>query len=88
MVTLADLGHLRLETTDLSERDVARVAIGQPARVTVEALGKSFGGHVTRIASQASVNGGDTVYTVYVDLDAQPEGLLWGMTAIVDIPGT
>jgi multidrug efflux pump subunit AcrA (membrane-fusion protein) len=78
---------LRLETTDLSERDVARVAVGQPARISVEALGKDFSGHVTRIATEAGVNGGDTVYTVYVDPDTQPPGLRWGMTATVDIPG-
>jgi multidrug resistance efflux pump len=87
LVTVADLSHLWLATTDLSERDVARVAVGQPARMSVEALGKDFTGHVARIAAQASVNGGDTVYAVYINLDTQPQGLRWGMTAIVDIPG-
>jgi len=35
--------RLRVETTDLSEVDVARVAVGQPASVTFDGLpGKTF----------------------------------------------
>ncbi len=37
VVTLADLGHLEVET-DLTERDVSRVKIGQPAYVEVMAV--------------------------------------------------
>lgn len=87
VVTLADLSRLRIETTDLSERDVARVAIGQPVTVFVDALGAEIPGRVTRIASQATVVGGDAVYAVTIDLDHQPEGLRWGMSATVDITG-
>jgi len=32
VLTLADLSRLRVETTDLSERDVARVAVGQAVK--------------------------------------------------------
>lgn len=35
VVTLADLDRLQAETTDLSERDVARVRVGQPATVLI-----------------------------------------------------
>jgi multidrug resistance efflux pump len=35
VVVLADLSHMQVETTDLSERDVVRVKVGQPATVFV-----------------------------------------------------
>jgi multidrug efflux pump subunit AcrA (membrane-fusion protein) len=85
VLTLADLSHLRVETTDLSERDVARVAVGQAAVVSVEALGTQISGRVARIAPQASVVAGDVVYTVVVELNDPPAGLRWGMSAEVEI---
>lgn len=85
ILTLADLGSLRVETTDLSERDVRRVAVGQPATVFVEALGTEIPGRVTRIAPQANVVAGDVVYTVVIELDEQPAGLRWGMSVEVEI---
>lgn len=85
-VTLADLGRLRVETTDLSERDVARVAVGQAAVVYVEALGTEVPGRVASIAPQANMVAGDVVYTAVIDLDTLPPGLRWGMSAQVDIP--
>lgn len=85
VLTLADLDHLQVETTDLSERDVARVAVGQTATIFVESLDEEIGGQVARIASEASTIGGDVVYTVVIDLDQQPPGLRWGMTVDVEI---
>jgi HlyD family secretion protein len=85
VVTLADMGHLRVETTDLSERDVARVQVGQEATVFVEALGLDVLGRVSHISPLASTVGGDVVYTVVVDLDEQPEGLRLGMSVEVEI---
>ena len=35
---LADLSHLRVETTDLSERDATRVAVSPSVSVFVDAL--------------------------------------------------
>jgi multidrug efflux pump subunit AcrA (membrane-fusion protein) len=85
VLTLADLAGLRAETTDLSERDVASVVRGQPARVFVEALGEEVDGRVASIAPQASTIGGDVVYAVLVDLDGLPPGLRWGMSVEVEI---
>ena len=84
-LALADLDHLRAQTTDLSERDVAQVAVGQPATVYVEALGVEIPGRVACIAAQATTIGGDVVYRVVVELDEQPPGLRWGMSAEVEI---
>jgi multidrug resistance efflux pump len=82
---VADLDRLQIETTDLSERDVARVAVGQQATVTVEPLGVDVGGRVQQIAPEATTIGGDIVYRVVVALDEQPSGLRWGMSAQVAI---
>jgi multidrug resistance efflux pump len=84
-LTLADLSHLQVETTDLSERDVDRVAVGQQATVYVEALGTDIPGRVMRIAPLATKIGGDVVYAVVVELDEQPAGLRWGMSVDVEI---
>ena len=84
-LTLVDLSRLRVETTDLSELDVARVAVGQRASIYVEPLGVTVGGRVVRIASQAEMIGGDVVYRVVVELDEPPLGLRWGMSVEVEI---
>jgi HlyD family secretion protein len=85
VLALANLSHLRAETTDLSERDVATVKPGQPVSVYVEALGQEIDGQVVGIAPQATTVGGDVVYTVYVELDEQPSNLRWGMSIEVEI---
>lgn len=85
VLTLADLRSLRVETTDLSERDVDRVSVGQQAAVYVEALDTQIRGEVVAIASQADTIGGDVVYPVTVELDERPPGLRWGMSVEVEI---
>jgi multidrug efflux pump subunit AcrA (membrane-fusion protein) len=85
VLTLADLSHLQVQTTDVSERDVARVSVGQQATVYVEPLRMEAQGRVVRIAWQAEVIGGDVVYAVVVELDEQPPGLRWGMSVEVEI---
>ena len=83
VITLADLSELRVETTDLSERDVAQVSVGQKVSVYIEALNVVVPGRVVRISPQADVIGGDVVYAVIIDLDEQPPGLRWGMSVEV-----
>lgn len=85
ILTIADLSNLLVETTDLSERDIARVSVGQPARVTVDGLGQTYFGKVIKIAPRSTKVGGDVVYKVTIQLDEQPAGLLWGMSATVQI---
>lgn len=85
VVTVADLDHLQVETTDLSERDVALVTVGQLASVLIEPLNVEVPGRVVRIAPQSNTIGGDVVYAVLIDLDEQPAALRWGMSAEVKI---
>ena len=83
VITLADLSDLRVETTDLSERDVAQISVGQIVSIYIEALNVDVPGRVVRISPQADVVGGDVVYAVIIDLDEQPPGLRWGMSVEV-----
>ncbi|HSJ88691.1 MAG TPA: efflux RND transporter periplasmic adaptor subunit [Anaerolineales bacterium] len=85
LIVLGDLSSYKVETTDLSERNVTRVQIGQHATVFIEALGKELSGKVIDIARSSTTLGGDVVYKVTITLDEQPEGLLWGMSADVKI---
>jgi HlyD family secretion protein len=85
VLTLADLTQLQVETTDLSERDVTGVQVGQQATIYVEALNEDIPGRVARISPLASTVGGDVVYTVVIALDEQPEGLRLGMSVEVEI---
>jgi HlyD family secretion protein len=85
VIVLGDLSSYKMETTDLSERDITRVQIGQPVTISIEALGEEFTGNVTDIARTSTTLGGDVVYKVTIGFDVQPDGLLWGMSADVNI---
>ena len=85
VIVLGDLSKYQIETTDLSERDVTRVQIGQSANVFIEALNEEFTGKVIDIDRVSSTLGGDVVFKVTIELDQQPQGLLWGMSADVQI---
>ncbi|MFZ5810123.1 MAG: HlyD family secretion protein [Chloroflexota bacterium] len=85
VAVIGNLQEFRVETSDLSERDIGSVQIGQKAIVYVEALKKEISGKVVEIAPQANTLGGDVVYTVVIALDEQIPALRWGMSAEVEI---
>ena len=85
VILLGDLSRYQIETTDLSERDVTRVQVGQSANVFIEALEEEFTGKVIDVDRISTTLGGDVVFKVTIELDDQPEGLLWGMSADVQI---
>jgi len=85
VLTVADLKSLQITTTDLSEREIARVKVGQSVNVHIEALNITVTGKVVRIAPKAESVGGDVVFPVTIALDNPPDGLLWGMSAEVEI---
>lgn len=85
VVAMGDLSHMIVETTDLNEIDVARIHVGSVATVTFDALPEaSVQARVSRIASKSSPGTGVN-YTVELELEEIPDGLLWDMTAFVDI---
>jgi HlyD family secretion protein len=87
VVSLSDASRWYVETDDLTEIDVVRVAAGQPVRVTIDAIpGREFEGVVSDIAPRSEVKRGDVTYTVTVELlGAEDAPLRWGLTAFVDI---
>jgi multidrug efflux pump subunit AcrA (membrane-fusion protein) len=85
VITLATLDNLEVETTDLSERDITNVRIGDLAKIFIEALNRDITGKVISVSPKADIVGGDVVFKVTIAPDTQPEGLLWGMTAEVEI---
>jgi RND family efflux transporter MFP subunit len=85
LFVIADLSHMRIETTDLSERDIPAVQVKQTASVYIDALDETFEGQVVDIDRQSETVGGDVTYRVTIELDQQPAGLRWGMSAEVEI---
>ena len=85
VIVMGDLSQFQIETTDLSERDAPNVKVGQTATVSIAALNKQFTGKVSDVARISTTVGGDVVYKATIQLDTQPQGLLWGMTTDVTI---
>lgn len=85
-VRLADLSAWQIETTDLTELNIAKVREGIPASMTFDALpGLELHGKVTKIAPYGESKQGDIVYTVIITPDQQDTRLRWNMTAKVSI---
>lgn len=85
VIQLGDLNTLRVETTDLSEIDAARVHPRDVVSVTFDALpDTTVKGVILRVANKSSESSGVN-YTAVIVLDSIPEGLRWGMTAFLDI---
>jgi multidrug resistance efflux pump len=83
---LADTTTWTVETKDLAEIDIARVALGQSVIVKLDALpGEEFSGKVTAIDSVGKEYLGDMTYKVTVTLDKVDPRFLWNMTATVNI---
>lgn len=85
VMLLADLSSLQIQTTDLTEVDVARVKIGDTVKVSFDALpGVDIPGKVIDIALK-NASGSGVYYKVTIALDETPEQLRWGMSAFVEI---
>ncbi len=85
VLQIANLADLRVQTTDLSEIDVARIAEGSPVTLTFDALPDTIvSGKVLKISPRSS-EGSGVNYTVIISLDQIPDLLRWGMTTFADI---
>lgn len=90
VATLADLSEFIVETTDLDEWGVTRIAVGEPVTLVFTAFeDKKLSGKITAIAPQpVTLATGDVAYTVTIALDHQDPELRWGMTARVEFKRT
>jgi len=87
IITLLDATDLEFHTTNLSERDLAHVRPGQPARLVLKTYPDDpLTGAVARIAPQAGPLVGDAA-TFTVSIELAPTGLALrpGMTGRVEI---
>ncbi|MCL6649578.1 MAG: efflux RND transporter periplasmic adaptor subunit [Chloroflexi bacterium] len=84
-VVIGDLSRLVVETTDLNEYGVARIAVGQRATLSFEAIdGLVARGVVRSIALRGQPNAsGEITYPTVIDLDRTDPRLRWGMTVQV-----
>ncbi|MBE2200033.1 MAG: HlyD family efflux transporter periplasmic adaptor subunit [Anaerolinea sp.] len=89
LLTLADFSGWQVQTTDLTELDVARITAGSPVDVRFDAIpNTALSGVVTEVALTPGLSQGDVVYKVTARLQPAPNlPLRWGMTALVDIEG-
>ncbi len=86
IVRLADTTKWQIETTDLTELNIANVSEGSPVALTFDALPDlQLSGKVTEIGSYGATRQGDIVYIVVVTPDQQDPRLRWNMTAKVSI---
>jgi HlyD family secretion protein len=85
VLEIGDLSHLQVATTDLSERDIAGVQVGQKATMKLKSFEQDLTGKVAAIAPMSTLSNGDHVFKVTIELDQQLQGLLWGMTGDASI---
>jgi HlyD family secretion protein len=83
ILVISDVNHMHVETTDLSERDVPKVKLGQAATISIKALNQDVSGKVSAISPLADSLGGDVVYRVTILLDTLPSNLRSGMSVDV-----
>jgi HlyD family secretion protein len=85
ILSLSDLSELEVDV-NLDESDAARVALGQLARITLDAFsGTELSGEVTYIAPVGETASGVVLYPVTVRLDSTGLPAKAGMTADVEI---
>ncbi len=86
VMRLADTSAWHIETTDLTELNIANVREGLPATLTFDAVPDlELSGKVANIKPYGDTRQGDIVYTVIVKPDQQDPRLKWNMTAKVAI---
>lgn len=80
-VIIADTSQWYIETSDLTELEVVKVAEGQQASIVADALPEvEMTGVVEQISRSYKVQGGDILYTVRLKVDDVDPRLRWGMT--------
>jgi HlyD family secretion protein len=84
-VAVVDLAHLQIKVS-VAEVDLAKIKIGNPAQVTLDALpGKTYTARVTAISPTGTVTQGVVNYPVYLELTDADNAIKPGMTANLTI---
>ena len=84
-VTLTGLTGMQV-VAGFAETDTAKLRVGQPATVTVDALpSKELAAHIIAVSGTATSSSGVVTYDVTFALDRTEPGIKSGMTANVDV---
>jgi len=83
-VKLADTSAWYVETSDLTELEIVKVSVGQPATILADALPDvPMRGAVDSASETFTSSGGDILYEVKVKIDSKDPLAKWGMTVEV-----
>ena len=84
IVSVADASAWVIETTDVTELEVVKLAVGQSVTFTADAIdGITMNGVVTEISQSSILQGGDVIYTVRIAAHDVDPRVKWGMTVEV-----
>jgi multidrug resistance efflux pump len=87
VVQVGDLSHWIVQTSNLTEIQVVKIDVGQPASVVADALpGVELQGVVESISNYYAELNNDIIYTVKVALTKPDPRLRWGMTVVATFP--
>ena len=87
-ILLGDISNWKIQTTDLTEQDIAGLKAGMPVSITFDAIPDlKLKGKVDRIKPLGENKQGDITYTVHILLDDQDPRLLWNMKSFVTFEG-
>jgi multidrug efflux pump subunit AcrA (membrane-fusion protein) len=80
-VSLVDDSSWIVETSDLTELEVVRIAEGQRVAIAVDALPEiALEGTVSEISQASILQSGDVIYTVRIRVEQVDPRIRWGMT--------
>ena len=83
-ILIADYSRLYVETNDLTELEVVKIAVGQTASLAPDALPDLVqSGTVEEISDSYKFQSGDILYDVRILIDKADPRLRWGMTVEV-----
>jgi multidrug resistance efflux pump len=83
-VSVTDGSSWIVETTDITELEIVKLAEGQAVTFTADALPDvTMNGVVTEISQSSFMQGGDVIYTVRIQTDEVDPRVKWGMTVEV-----
>jgi len=86
VVQLAGAGGWEIETSDLTELNIAQVRVGDKVDLAFDGLPElKMSGTITHISTFGQLMNGDITYTARIRPDQQDSGLRWNMTAIATI---
>lgn len=85
-IVLANTSAWQIETTDLTELDVAEIREGSKVKLSFDSIPDlQLNGTVVRIKSIGTNRKGDITYTAIITPDTTDERLRWNMTAVISV---